>query len=70
MKWEYTTIQLVAIGFEDAERVDEYQRIMNVYGQDGWEMISAAAYNSGMVNGQIMVLFFKRTLDASPKPPE
>lgn len=63
MTWEYTTLQLVATGFEDADKLDNYQQILTEYGQDGFELVSAVAYNSGLARtGQIVVLFFKRPL--------
>jgi hypothetical protein len=62
MTWEYTTIQLVATGFEDGDKLDNYQRILAEYGLNGWELVSAVSYNSAVVTGHIMVLFFKRPL--------
>lgn len=62
MTWEYTTLQLVATGFEDADKLENYQQILAEYGQTGWELVSAVAYTSALVRGQIMVLFFKRPL--------
>ena len=62
MTWEYTTLQLVATGFEDADKLDNYQRILAEYGLNGYELVSAVAYNSAIVSGQIVVLFFKRPM--------
>lgn len=65
MTWEYTTLQLVATGFEDADKVENYQQILGEYGQNGYELVSAVAYNSAVLRGgQIVVLFFKRPLAA------
>ena len=65
MTWEYTTLQLVATGFEDADKLDNYQQILAEYGQNGYELVSAVAYTSAVVRGgQIVVLFFKRPLPA------
>ncbi len=65
MTWEYTTLQLVATGFEDGDKLDNYQQILTEYGQNGYELVSAVAYHSTVVRGgQIVVLFFKRPLAA------
>lgn len=60
MAWEYTTVQLVATGFDDPNQTENYQRVLTEYGAEGWELVSAVGYNSGLVAGQIIVLFFKR----------
>ncbi len=61
-RWEYTTIQVVASGFEDADQTEQYQTILNQYGSDGWELVSAAPFVSALVAGQVVVLIFKRPL--------
>jgi hypothetical protein len=62
MVWEYTTVQLVARGFEEADQNDGYQQLLAEYGLNGWELVSAVSFPSGQIAGQIVVLFFKRPL--------
>lgn len=64
MTWEYTTLQLVATGFEDGDQNDNYQKILGEYGLNGYELVSAVSYNSAIMAGQVVVLFFKRPLAA------
>ena len=64
MTWEYTTVQLVATGFEDAAQNENYQTILAEYGLNGFELVSAVAYNSALMTGQVVVLFFKRPMQA------
>ena len=61
-RWEYTTLQVVAAGFEDEDENANYQSIVNEYGSDGWELVSAVSYPGQMVAGSIIVMFFKRVL--------
>ena len=63
--WEYTTLQLVAGGFEDGPTADNYTSILNQYGGDGWEMISSERYLSPLAGGEVVILFFKRPAQAS-----
>lgn len=60
MIWEYTTLQIVATGFEDSATNDTYTGIMNQFGADGWELVSTEKYLSPMAGGDVIVLFFKR----------
>jgi hypothetical protein len=60
MTWEYTTVQLVATGFDQPEQTETYQKVLTECGAEGWELVSAVGYNSTLVAGQIIVLFFKR----------
>jgi hypothetical protein len=62
--WEYTTVQLVATGFDDPTQTENYQKVMAEYGAEGWELASVVGYNSGLIAGQIIVLFFKRPVAA------
>ena len=41
--WEYQTAPVVAAGFEDAAGVENYHAILNEYGGEGWELVSAVA---------------------------
>jgi hypothetical protein len=59
-RWEYTTVQMVAAGFEDPDENDNYHTIMNQFGEQGWELVSAVSYPGKMVQAHIVVLFFKR----------
>jgi len=61
-KWDYTTVQMVAAGFEDPSGNENYQSLLNEYGQQGWELVSAVTYPGRVVAGDIVVLFFKRPL--------
>ena len=61
-RWEYTTLQVVASGFEDEEENANYQSILNEYGGEGWELVSTASYPGQVVAGTIIVMFFKRVL--------
>jgi len=60
MKWEYVTLPMVAAGFEDPDEIDNYQTILNQYGAQGWELVSAVAYPGKAIAGEIIVLIFKR----------
>jgi hypothetical protein len=66
MIWEYTTLQIVASGFEDSATNDTYNGIINQYGADGWELVSTEKYLSPMAGGEVIVLFFKRPSSARP----
>ena len=46
-RWEYMTLQLVAAGFEDPAGTTTTTPIMNEYGQQGWELVSASATPAG-----------------------
>lgn len=61
-RWEYTTLQVVAGGFEDEDEAANYQSILNQYGAQGWELVSSTCYPGRVVEGTVMVLFFKRPL--------
>ena len=61
-RWEYTTIQVVAAGFEDPGGNENYTAILNEYGEQGWELVASAGYAGRVVAGQVVVLFFKRPL--------
>ncbi|MFO0852056.1 MAG: DUF4177 domain-containing protein [Gemmataceae bacterium] len=62
--WEYTTVQLVATGFDDPAQTEHYQKVLAEFGVERWELVSAVGYNSTLIAGQIIVLFFKRSLPA------
>lgn len=62
--WEYTTLQLVVGGFEDGATADNYTLILNQYGADGWELISTEKYLSPLAGGDVLILFFKRFVQA------
>ncbi len=59
-RWEYATVQVVAAGFEDPAGNENYNAILNEYGDQGWELVGTAAYTGRVVAGQVVVLFFKR----------
>jgi hypothetical protein len=61
-KWEYVTVPVVAAGFEDATGIENYHAIMNEYGLQGWELVGVVSYPGRMVEGIIVLLFFKRPL--------
>jgi hypothetical protein len=62
--WEYTSVPMVAAGFEDATGIENYHAIMNEYGRQGWELVGVTSYPGRMVEGTIVLLVFKRPLPA------
>jgi hypothetical protein len=60
-RWEYTTVQMVAAGFEDPDENETYHTFLNQYGEEGWELVSAVSFPGKLVAAQLIVLFFKRT---------
>ena len=60
MRWEYTTVQLVAAGFEHDAKYDDYMATMQQYGAEGWELVSAVTYRSPLAREDAVILFFKR----------
>lgn len=61
-KWEYTTLQVVASGFEDEAENEQYHTIFNQYGAEGWELVGVTNFQGRIVAGNVVVLFFKRPL--------
>lgn len=59
-RWEYTSLPVVAAGFEDADEISNYQTILNQYGDQGWELVSTVSYPSRTTNVDIVVFVFKR----------
>ena len=59
-RWEYTTLQVVASGFEDEAEIENYQTILNQYGTEGWELVGVTNFQGRIVAGHVVVLFFKR----------
>jgi hypothetical protein len=59
-RWDYTTLQMVASGFENASETETYQNIINQYGAEGWELVGVTQFAGRIIAGDIVVLFFKR----------
>lgn len=72
MRWEYYVHTISASGVFSQGHVEprELTDILNVYGNDGWELVSAFDTNSGHGGSRLVVLTFKRprALSAPPLP--
>jgi hypothetical protein len=62
MRWEYCTIEFIAIGFENPEMNEDYRGTMNRFGSEGWELVSVVSYASPTAQGDAVILFFKRRI--------
>jgi hypothetical protein len=62
MRWEYTTVEFVAAGFEDPRGNENYRNTLNQYGSEGWELVNAVSYQSPTAGADAVILFFRRPL--------
>lgn len=62
MRWEYCTVEFVAVGFENPEMNEDYRLTMNRFGAEGWELVSVVSYQSQTAQGDAVILYFKRPL--------
>ncbi|QQE13380.1 DUF4177 domain-containing protein [Planctomycetota bacterium] len=62
MKWEYKTHTIDIRGFFSSGNVDvsETDRVLNHYGQHGWELISSFDTNHHDGASKLIVMIFKR----------
>jgi hypothetical protein len=65
MRWEYYVHTIAAGGVFSQGNVNpvELVNILNFYGGQGWELVSAFDTNSGHGGTRLIVLTFKRPLD-------
>ena len=61
MKWEYKTIKLALDGIFSKEiSPEDFDRSLNVQGQDGWELVSVVGANVGFGETKEFVAILKR----------
>ncbi|MCH7228553.1 DUF4177 domain-containing protein [Haloferula sp. A504] len=70
MAWEYKVVKVPIPGvFKPEVKAEAVEQVLNHYGADGWELVSAIGVHTGNGATIEIVSMLKRPRAAAPAPP-